>query len=71
MYIYVFSEAERDTMLREGFALLWNDTALNAWVFQNEPEKEIPASVRKVASDRFTFRGVTAENGNGGGHHGT
>ena len=60
MFIYVFSEADRDKMVAEGFTYVCEDHGAKAWVFLTDEggSREIPPGVQKVVTSRLTFNGA-------------
>ena len=57
-FIYVFSEAERDTMLRAGYILIHANGKDGVYVFQNRQNLTFALpNIQYVASDVLTFGG--------------
>ena len=72
MFIYVFSEADRDTLLREGFTFVCEETGANsgAWVFlQKLGHEDVLDGMTFCKTTKLCFEGKGKENG--GGHDGT
>lgn len=61
MFIYVFSEADRDKMKAAGFAFVCEDKSANAWVFLADSDEThaVPPDVQGVRTGRLRFRGAT------------
>ena len=57
MFIYVFTEADRDTLTRRGFAFICRDQSANAWVFAYDPRLGVPDGMEAVVSSRLNFIG--------------
>lgn len=74
MFIYVFSEADRDTLLREGFAFVCEESEGNglAWVFLNRPGyDDVLADMTFCKTTKLCFGERRKEIKEGGGHDGT
>ena len=57
LFIYVFSEADRDKLLSNGFQLLCEDKQTGRYVFENDGHMDFSAdpSLRFALSDTLTF----------------
>lgn len=55
-FLYVFTEADRDALLRAGFSLLKSDPASNIYVFINDGSLTFDhKAVRAIASSTLRF----------------
>ena len=71
MFIYVFSEADRDTLLREGFTFVCEEAGSGAWVFLEKIGHENAlAAMTFCKTAKLCFEGKEKDE-NGGGHDGT
>ncbi len=59
MFIYVFKEADRDKLLRIGFAMIHADDSAKMWVFLNNPSfsAKIGDDMERVISSKLVFTG--------------
>ena len=65
MFLYVFSEEDRQKMEAAGFAFICMDKGVNAWIFEDAGAKHsVPEGVAVYRSSRMTFT-------KGGGRNGT
>lgn len=72
MFIYVFSEADREKMEAAGFAFVCRDEGAKAFVFEDASgNHSVPDGVEKVTSSRLAFCGTKEHHRKGGGLHGT
>ena len=72
MFIYVFSEADREKMEAAGFAFVCRDDGAKAFVFEDASgNHSVPDGVEKVTSSRLAFCGTKEHHRKGGGQHGT
>lgn len=73
MFIYVFSEADRDRLLREGFTFVCEEAGAGggAWVFLNKlGHEDALDGMSFCKTAKLCFEGRGKEN-DGGGHDGT
>lgn len=68
MFVYVFSESDRDKLIAEGFPYMKEDPGANAWVFLYDGAMEDALqNMMYVRSQKMCFQESKDENRNGGG----
>ena len=66
MFIYVFSESNRDKLEQIGFKLVYGNTKEGVWIFLNDPalEGKIDDDMERVTASKLIFDGCrTQESG--------
>ena len=73
MFVYVFTEADREKLTKAGFHFVYQDTGAKAWVFlmpEDGADLSVLDDMRKVITSRMTFAERTGKLTNGGGRCG-
>lgn len=74
MFIYVFSEADRDRLLAEGFSFVCEEALGEecAWVFLNKiGHEDVLADMSFCRTSKLCLGNKGKKNEDGGGHNGT
>jgi len=73
MFIYVFTEADYEKLMKSGFHFVYQDTGAKAWVFlmpEGSADLTVLDGMRKVITNRMAFAERTGKLTNGGGQRG-